>query len=149
MKREIDEMVGRINGEYTDSGWTPIQYIYRSLPRPELVSLYRACDIALLTPLKDGMNLVAKEYCASCTNDDSGVMILSEFAGAAAQMGKHALLVNPYHAEHVADEIYRAYSMEEAERRDRMRRLQAEVRRNDIFRWSQQFLGAVAEARGG
>jgi trehalose 6-phosphate synthase/phosphatase len=147
MKREIDEMVGRINGKYTASGWTPIHYIYRSLPRSELVSLYRACDIALLTPLKDGMNLVAKEYCASCTNGESGVMILSEFAGAAAQMGKYALLVNPYHAEHVADEIYRACSMEKAERRYRMRRLQAEVRRNDIFRWSRQFLGAVAEAQ--
>ncbi len=149
MKSEIDEMIGRINGRYTVAGWTPIHYIYRSLPRPELVSLYRASDVALLTPLKDGMNLIAKEFCASCTDEACGALILSEFAGAAAQMAKHALLVNPYHVEHVADEIYRACFMEKEEKRDRMKRLQSEVRRNDIYRWSEQFLGTVAQVRNG
>lgn len=149
MKREIDEMVGRINGKYTAAGWTPIHYIYRSLPRPELVSMYRAADVALLTPLKDGMNLIAKEYCASCTNEDCGAIVLSEFAGAAAQMRKHALVVNPYHEEYVADQIYRACFMEKDERSHRMMGLQREVRRNDIYRWSEQFLSAVAQVRKG
>ncbi len=149
MKREIDEMVGRINGKYTVSGWTPIHYIYRSLPRPELVSLYRAADAALLTPLKDGMNLIAKEYCASCSREEAGVLILSEFAGAAAQMRRHALVVNPYHVEHVADRIYDACFMKEGEKAERMQRLQDQVRRNDIYRWSEQFLGAVGTVRDG
>jgi trehalose 6-phosphate synthase len=148
MKREIDEMVGRINGKYTVAGRTPIHYIYRSLPRPELVSLYRASDVALLTPLKDGMNLIAKEYCASCTNEESGAIILSEFAGAAAQMRKYALVVNPYHVEHVAEEIHRACFLEKGEKSERMRRLQRSVRKNDIYRWSEQFLSAVADVQG-
>ena len=149
MKREIDEMVGRINGKYTEAGWTPIHYIYRSLPRPELVSLYRASDVALLTPLKDGMNLIAKEYCASCTNDESGSVILSEFAGAASQMGKDALVVNPYHVEHVSNEIRRACFMPVEERVNRMRRLQQEVHRNDIYRWARQFLETAGRVREG
>jgi trehalose 6-phosphate synthase len=144
MKREIDEMVGRINGTYTVAGWTPIHYIYRSLPRPDLVSLYRASDVALLTPLRDGMNLIAKEYCASCTNDEAGAIILSEFAGAAVQMRQHALVVNPYHVEYVAEQIYEACFMPDKEKSERMQRLQGQVRRNDIYRWSEQFLGAVA-----
>lgn len=149
MKREIDEMVGRINGKYTVAGWTPIHYIYRSLPRPELVSLYRASDVALLTPLKDGMNLIAKEYCASCSNEEAGVIILSEFAGAAVQMRQRALVVNPYHVEHVADQIYEACFMPAKEKRERMQRLQSQVRKNDIYRWSEQFLGAAAQVRKG
>jgi trehalose 6-phosphate synthase/phosphatase len=147
MKRGIDERIGRMNGEHTYAGWTPIHYIYRSLDKRELVALYRACDIAMVTPLRDGMNLIAKEYCASCVEGDEGVLILSEFAGAARQMGRHALLVNPYHVEHVAEQIYTAYSMSKEERGYRMKRLRADIRRNDVFRWATQYLAAAARTQ--
>ena len=142
MKRTIDETVGRINGRFTYHDWVPIFYIYRSLSRRELIAYYRTSEIALITPLKDGMNLIAKEYCASSVETD-GVLILSEFAGAAQQLGKASLLVNPYNMEEVADRIYQAYHMEEAERKGRMRRLRAEVRRNNIFRWIEHYLSAL------
>jgi trehalose 6-phosphate synthase len=139
MKRTIDETVGRINGRFAFHDWVPIHYFYRSLDRLELVAFYRACEIALITPLKDGMNLVAKEYCAASI-ETKGVLILSEFAGASQQLGKSSLLVNPFNIEEVADQIYRAYSMDEAERKRRMRRLRVGVQRNTIFRWLEQFL---------
>ena len=142
MKCTIDEMVGRINGRFTYHNWVPIHYIYRNLPRRELIAYYRTSEIALITPLKDGMNLIAKEYCASSVETD-GVLILSEFAGAAQQLGKSSLLVNPFDVEDVADKIYMAYHMHEGERKSRMRRLRAEVRRNNIFRWLEQFLSAA------
>ena len=142
MKRTIDETVGRINGQFTYHDWVPIFYIYRSLSRRELIAYYRTCEIALITPLKDGMNLIAKEYCASSVETD-GVLILSEFAGAAQQLGKASLLVNPFNLEEVADRIHQAYYMEEKERRRRMTKLRAEVRRNNIFRWIEQYLSAV------
>jgi len=85
LKQEIEGLVGEINGQYTDGGWTPVHYMFRSVSRTELLAYYRACEIALVTPLKDGMNLVAKEYCA-CNIDGNGVLILSEFAGAAAEL---------------------------------------------------------------
>jgi trehalose 6-phosphate synthase len=139
MKRKIDEMIGRINGRFTFHDWVPIHYFYRSLNRSELVSFYRTCEIALITPLKDGMNLVAKEYCAANV-EANGVLILSEFAGASQQLGKSSLLVNPFNVDEVADQIYRAYTMEEKERKNRMRRLRAGVQRNTIFKWLEQFL---------
>lgn len=142
MKRTIDETVGRINGRFTYHDWVPIYYIYRTLSRTELVAYYRTSEIALITPLKDGMNLIAKEYCASSVETD-GVLILSEFAGAAQQLGKSSLLVNPFNVEEVADKIYTAFHMPEEERKSRMRRLRAEVRRNNIFRWVEQFLSEV------
>ncbi|MCK5421869.1 MAG: trehalose-6-phosphate synthase [Deltaproteobacteria bacterium] len=142
MKCTIDETVGRINGRFTYHDWVPIYYIYRALSRTELVAYYRTSEIALITPLKDGMNLVAKEYCASSVETD-GVLILSEFAGAAPQLGKSSLLVNPFNVEAVADKIYMAFHMPEGERKSRMRRLRAEVRRNNIFRWVEHFLSEV------
>lgn len=142
MKRTIEETVGRINGRFTYHDWVPIHYIYRSLPRLELVAYYRTSEIALITPLKDGMNLIAKEYCASKVQTN-GVLILSEFAGAAQQLGKSSLLVNPLNVEEVAQQIYKAYQMQKEERMSRMRRLRAEVRRNNIFRWVEQFFSAV------
>jgi trehalose 6-phosphate synthase/phosphatase len=95
-----------------------------------------------VTPLKDGMNLVAKEYCA-CTIDDEGVLILSEFAGAAAQLGRGALLVNPYDMDGMADAIHRGCRMSDDQRRARMRRLRRSIRRNDVFRWADAFLRAA------
>jgi trehalose 6-phosphate synthase len=141
LRHEIERLVGEINGRYTEVGWTPVHYIFRSLPRKELVAYYRTCEIALITPLKDGMNLVAKEYCA-CSTEGNGVMILSEFAGAAAQFYPHALLVNPYDLEGVADAIYQAFTMGQEERQARMRRLQASIQKNDIVKWVNSFLRA-------
>jgi trehalose 6-phosphate synthase/phosphatase len=145
MKQNIEEMIGRINGRFTVRGWIPIHYIYRSLPRKELVAYYRTSEIALITPLKDGMNLVAKEYCASCISEN-GVLILSEFAGAALQLGKNAILVNPYNVEHVAEMIHLALNMPLDERKIRMRRLRNIVRRNNIYVWMNNFL-KVADLR--
>jgi trehalose 6-phosphate synthase len=141
MKHSIDEMIGRINGRFTTSGWIPIIYISRNLNRPELVSYYRTSEIALITPLKDGMNLIAKEYCASCI-DGGGVLILSEFAGTASQLGRNALLVNPYHVEAVADRIYEAYHMPEEERVQRMQKMRALIRNKDVFQWVREILQA-------
>jgi len=141
LKAHIERLVGEINGQFTGQGLVPIHYLYRTLIREELVAYYRAAEIALLTPLKDGMNLVAKEYCA-CSLEGNGVLILSEFAGAAAQMQKGALLVNPYDVEGLADAIHRAYVMDQTERYTRMRRLRENIRKYDIFWWVDSFLEA-------
>ena len=138
LKSQIQLLVSEINGRYGESGWVPVHYIHRMLDRPELLAYYRAADIALVTPLKDGMNLVAKEYCASRVNND-GVLILSEFAGSAFQLQRGALLVNPYHTRAVAEAIRRACAMPLAEQRQRMRKLRARIRRENIFRWRDSF----------
>ncbi|MHB1512534.1 MAG: alpha,alpha-trehalose-phosphate synthase (UDP-forming) [Acidiferrobacter sp.] len=142
LKMEMERLVGEINGQFTQSGWVPIHYIFRSLSRLELLAYYRACEIALITPLKDGMNLVAKEFCAA-TPANNGVLILSEFAGAAAQLQKGALLVNPYNVEEVAEAIQRAIVMGPGERRARMHKLKRFVRQYDIFWWVDAFLRAA------
>ncbi|MFZ0429957.1 MAG: trehalose-6-phosphate synthase [Acidobacteriota bacterium] len=142
LQSEIEQLVGAINGQFTRSGWVPIHYIFRTLDRTELLGYYRACEIALITPLKDGMNLIAKEYCASQTHND-GVLILSEFAGAASQLQTGAILVNPYHIRQVANAIYTAFKMEEYERKSRMRRLRQAVRRQDVFWWVDSVLKAA------
>lgn len=144
LKEEIERLVGRINGEWTESGWVPIHYIYRNLPRLELLARYRSSEVALVTPLKDGMNLVAKEFCASHV-DRAATLILSEFAGAADQLQDGALLVNPYDIEGMADAIHRAFTIPEEERSDRMRRLRATIREQDIFWWVRLFLRAALE----
>ncbi|HHO76365.1 MAG TPA: trehalose-6-phosphate synthase [Deltaproteobacteria bacterium] len=141
LKQEIERLVGEINGRYTEVGWTPVHYIFRSLSRRELVAYYRTCEIALITPLKDGMNLVAKEYCASSV-DENCVLILSEFAGAAAQLYPNAILVNPYDMQGVADAIYEAFTMAQEKRRERMRNLRSQIRKNDIINWVNSFLKA-------
>jgi len=139
LKAKIDRIVGEINGKFTKSNWVPIHYLYRSLDRQELLAYYRLAEIGLITPLKDGMNLVAKEYCA-CNLEGNGVLILSEFAGAAAQLQTGAILVNPYDIEGVANAIYRAFTMDIKERKRRMRRLREVVRRRNIFWWVDTFL---------
>jgi len=143
LKAEVDGLVGEINGKFSRSGWMPIQYMYRNLDRAELVAYYRAADIALVTPLKDGMNLVAKEYIAANINC-KGVLILSEFAGAAAQLQKNALIVNPYDIEEVANTIHRSYNMSSDERDVRMRRLRNSIKSRDVFWWLALFNRAVA-----
>jgi trehalose 6-phosphate synthase/phosphatase len=145
LKIEIEQLVGEINGKYMrPGGWVPVWYVYSSLSRSDLLAYYRAAHIALVTPLKDGMNLVAKEYCA-CSIEEECVLILSEFAGAAAQLQRGALLVNPHDMEGVADAIYRAYTMSDDERRNRMRRLRRGVRECDIFWWVDTYLQAAIE----
>jgi trehalose 6-phosphate synthase/phosphatase len=141
LKREIERLVGEINGRFTEVGWTPIHYIYRSLSWVELLAYYRTCEIALITPLKDGMNLVAKEYCA-CSIENNGVLILSEFAGAAAQLQNGALLVNPFDIEGVADAIYEAYTMDGEMRHKRMEKMRRSIQKNSIFHWVNAFLRA-------
>ena len=142
LKREIERLVGQVNGQYTQAGWTPIHYIYRSLSLPELIAYYRTSEIALVTPLKDGMNLVAKEFCA-CSLEENSVLILSEFAGAAAQMQQGALMVNPHDIEGVAEAIFRAYWMSKEERQDKMKKLRRVVQQQNIFRWVDSFLKAA------
>src|SRR5262249_52917651 len=105
LKINIEMLISEINGEYSTPGWTPIHYFHRSVPRDELLGYYRAADIALITPLRDGMNLVAKEFCAARA-DDLGVLILSEFAGAAEELGNGALLVNPNDTDAIAACLY-------------------------------------------
>ncbi len=144
LKENIENLVGQINGRFTrPGGWVPIHYVFRELTQDELLSYYRAAQIALITPLKDGMNLVAKEYCAASPDEDC-VLILSEFAGAAAEMRNGALTVNPYDIEAVADAIHRAFRMPVDERRARMRRLRRCVRRNDVYAWVESFLRAAS-----
>jgi trehalose 6-phosphate synthase len=139
LKTEIEGLVSRINGEFAEPDWVPVQYMFRNLDRNELLAYYRSASIALITPLRDGMNLVAKEYCAS-NIEENGVLILSEFAGAATQLGKFALLVNPYDMESVAQTIGRACLMDDAKRKLRMRKLRNLIKRRDINWWADNFL---------
>jgi trehalose 6-phosphate synthase len=138
LKFHLEQLAGNINGRFSEHGWVPLHYHYRSLNETELLAHYRASEIALVTPLRDGMNLVAKEFCA-CKKDNQGVLVLSEFAGAADGLGKHALLVNPYDLEETADMIYAAFSMTPEKRCERMSRLRDQVRRNDVQRWLNTF----------
>lgn len=142
MKKEVDETIGRINGRFTGEGWPPIHYIYRSLSREELVTYYRLADIALITPGRDGMNLIAKEYVASQV-DKNGVLILSEFAGAAEEL-TDALLVNPYDIETVSETIYKAIRMPLLEKKARMERMQDLVKERDIYHWVRNFFEEVS-----
>jgi hypothetical protein len=141
---QIEQLIGRINGEFTAPGnWVPIHYVCRRLDPLALSACYRAARVALVTPLKDGMDPVAKEYCAASIEEDC-VLILSEFAGAAAQCRHGALLVNPHDIEGTADAIHRACRMDRAERLRRMRRRRREMRRRDAFWWVDSFMRAAA-----
>ena len=138
---EVNSLVGQINGEFATPTWTPIQYIHRSVESDVLLALYRAADVMLVTPLRDGMNLVAKEFPASRIDDD-GVLVLSEFAGAADEL-TDALLVNPYDVDGTAEAIHRALTMDATERRHRMQRLRKTVHEFDVHRWASSFLGEL------
>ena len=138
MKRRIDELVGKINGRYGEVGWAPINYQYRHLPHGRLTALYRACDVALITPLRDGMNLVAKEYLAS-RPEGRGVLVLSEMAGCAQELPE-AILVNPYSREEIADALQFALEMSEEEQVQRNSRMQARLRTHNVVRWAEDFL---------
>jgi trehalose 6-phosphate synthase len=144
LKEQLDQLAGRINARFGQPEWLPIHYVFRCLKRVQLLARYRTSEIALITPLRDGMNLVAKEYCAGSV-ENNGVLILSEFAGAADQLGKHALLVNPYDTDGTADAIYQAFTMDPEERRQRMTNLRSEIRRNDVHRWLRRFVESSEE----
>jgi trehalose 6-phosphate synthase/phosphatase len=137
-RRGLDEIIGRINGRFGSLTSMPLHYVYRSLPAEQVAALYLAADVMLVTPLRDGMNLVAKEFVATRTDGD-GVLVLSEFAGAAAELGE-ALIVNPYDVDGVATVIGRALALSEAERRTRMRALRERVCAQDVQGWAQTFV---------
>jgi len=133
LKKEIDEIVGRMNGRFAKGLWTPVHYNYGTVPFDELVALYSAADIALVTPLRDGMNLVCKEYIAAHPDND-GVLVLSKFAGAISEI-KNCLPVNPYSIEDIAGAIFRAMHMPEPERRLRMKKMRKNIKSNNIEMW--------------
>jgi trehalose 6-phosphate synthase/phosphatase len=142
VRRSVEELVGRINGRFGTHRWTPIRYINRSVNDTVLSALYRAADVLLVTPLRDGMNLVAKEFVATRTDED-GVLVLSEFAGAADELTR-AVIVNPYDVDGMAESIHRALTMPAADRRERMRSMRSHVMENDVGKWSRGFLDQLA-----
>jgi trehalose 6-phosphate synthase/phosphatase len=144
LRTEVNRLVGEINGKLGTPEWTPLVYINRSIERTELVGLYKLADVCWVGSLRDGMNLVAKEYVA-CKAEGEGVLVLSEFAGAAAEMGE-ALLINPFDQERTVATIKRALAIDEQERRLRMTALHKRVLRNNVFRWGERFLAALQEA---
>ena len=142
IRATLDSLSGRINGEYATADWVPLRYVNKGYARDALAGMYRAARVGLVTPLRDGMNLVAKEYVAAQDPEDPGVLILSHFAGAAEQM-KEALLVNPYSAEDLADAVAQALTMSRAERVRRWQALMAGVREQDVMWWLRNFVAAL------
>ncbi|EAR01646.1 bifunctional alpha,alpha-trehalose-phosphate synthase (UDP-forming)/trehalose-phosphatase [Maribacter sp. HTCC2170] len=141
LKKEIDELVGRINGDFSTVSWTPIWYFYRSVPFENLIDLYTSSDIAWLTPLRDGMNLVAKEYIATRT-DKTGVLILSEMAGSANEMNE-SLLINPNNFEQIADSLNQAINMPIEEQQERNTHLQKRLARYNVEQWANDFMSSL------
>jgi trehalose 6-phosphate synthase len=141
LKRSVEEVVGRINGRFTDQEAVkiPVHYLYRSVPRARLAALYAAADVGLVTPLKDGMNLVAKEYC-SCRADEGGALVLSEFAGAARELGAGAFLVNPFDRSAMQETLGRAIALDAGEARKRMRRLRTQIAGASVYHWAANLL---------
>jgi len=145
-RQQVDALVGRINGAFGTARWSPVHYLYRSLGDAQLLALYRAARVLLVTPVRDGMNLVAKEFVA-CRADEDGVLVLSEFVGAAAELSD-ALCVNPYDVDGSAEAYYRALTMPREERRRRMRAMRARVMSFDVHAWADAYLAALGEAQG-
>ncbi len=142
LKATLDQLVGEINGEFSMAGWVPVHYHYKSLSSADLLALYRMARVCFVTSIKDGMNLVAKEFVA-CQIEACGVLVLSEFAGAVAQLQEGALPVNPHDIEGMADALHQAMEMDEEERQRRMRRMQEILREQDIFWWVDYYLRAA------
>jgi trehalose 6-phosphate synthase len=142
LRRQMDSLCGAINGDYGELDWMPVRYIHRNVARKRLPGLYRASRVALVTPLRDGMNLVAKEFVAAQDPADPGMLVLSRFAGAAEQL-KEALMVNPYDAQGTAQAIQRALSMPLEERIQRHEALMSRIRKHDVHWWCSSFLQAL------
>jgi len=145
IRARLDALSGRINGEFADVDWNPFRYVNKNYRRDELAGIYGAARVGLVTPLRDGMNLVAKEFVASQSEEDPGVLILSRFAGAARQM-REALLVNPNSPDEIADALRRALAMDKPERIRRWRALYDNVRREDVTAWRDSFVAALEGA---
>ncbi len=145
LKKQVDELVGKINGKYGTLEWTPIWYIYRPLPFYTLVTLYNIADIGLITPYRDGMNLVAKEFIASKV-DSKGVLILSEMAGAAEELGE-ALIVNPNDREEIAEALRKALLMTDEEQIERNKAMQKRLRRYNVKRWAEDFIDSLRQIK--
>ena len=143
LRDDVERLVGRVNGTHSVKYHVPVHYMYDSLPQAELIARYAAADVMMVTPLRDGMNLVAKEYCTARLNND-GVLILSEFAGAALEL-KQALLVNPFDVDGIANAMEAALGMDEAEQKKRMTALRRTVRSRDVHDWADGF---IAKLRG-
>ncbi len=142
----VESIVGRINGEYGEAAWVPIRYLYRSYGKGQLAQLYRAAAVGYVTPLRDGMNLIAKEYVAAQNPEDPGVLLLSLFAGAAVEM-REAILTNPYHTDGMARDLDRALRMDLPERKARHAKLLATVQRSNAVTWAETFLDTLAACR--
>jgi trehalose 6-phosphate synthase/phosphatase len=145
LKREVDGLVGEINGVFGTTTWTPVQYVHRNLPFPEICALLRRADVALITPLRDGMNLVAKEYVA-CQEKRPGALILSEFAGAASEMGE-AFSVNPYDEAGMAERLHEVLSLPEDVLQERMAALHKRIRTHTVAAWAETFLASMTTVR--
>ncbi len=145
LKKDVDEIVGRINGRFSTGIWHPIQYMYSKVDFDALVALYSAADIALITPLRDGMNLVSKEYVAS-HSDEEGILILSKFAGASAEL-RNAISVNPYSIEDISGALLKAFTMPPGAIKTRMQRMRANVRTNDIHAWLNKSLSVFERTK--
>jgi len=145
MREDIERQVGHINGEYGRVGHPVVHYLHQAVPRDELIAFFVAADVMLVTPLRDGMNLVAKEYVA-CRSDLGGALVLSEFTGAAAEL-RQAYLTNPHHLDGVKDAIEAAFDQTPEEGRRRMRAMRRQVLAHDVERWARSFLDALASTR--
>ncbi len=147
IRRELEGLSGSINAEYSEFDWTPLRYINRSFSRRALAGIFRLARVGFVTPLRDGMNLVAKEYVAAQDEHDPGVLVLSRFAGAAKQGADGALIVNPYDIQGVADALHRALGMSGPERKERWRALIAGVREHDVTAWRESFVNRLRTAQ--
>ena len=143
IREELEGLSGSINGAYGNFDWTPVRYIHRNIKRETLAALFRGCQVGLVTPLRDGMNLVAKEYVAAQNEDDPGVLVLSRFAGAAEDL-EEALIVNPYDIDDIAHALQQGLTMPLDERRSRHKALLERVRARDAKHWRESFLAALA-----
>ena len=146
IQNEIEATVGRINGRFGTFDWTPVTLMSRAIPFDDLVAYYRACDVAWITPLADGMNLVAKEF-AACRTDNRGALVLSEFAGAAIEMGS-AVMANPFSHKSMDRALLQALNMSEDEQENRMRNMRETIRKYDIRAWAEDQMAAFSGAGG-
>ena len=146
IRTELEQISGHINGRFADTDWVPIRYLNKGFARSTLMGFFRSAAIGLVTPVRDGMNLVAKEYVAAQDPDAPGMLVLSKLAGACKELDA-AVLVNPYDTDEVADGISRALVMPLAERRERHAAMMEVLKRNDITAWRQRFVAALDAER--